>query len=111
MKTSRVSAATSSIFRNSRQYLHTNEQVFRLMEENAENRQRHNQQQGRRKRDDEKQKVQKRVLRKNDQRLIVKGIQSDVHAVVDIQNSFLQRFAKLNRMTKKNRIHTYRTSI
>ncbi|KGR90651.1 hypothetical protein CD30_10645 [Ureibacillus massiliensis 4400831 = CIP 108448 = CCUG 49529] len=111
MKASRVSATTSSIFRNSRQYLHTNEQVFRLMEENEGNRKRHNQHQGRSKRDNEKKNDQKRVLRKNDQKLIVKGIQSDAHAVVDIQNSFLQRSAKLNKMTKKRRIHTYRTSI
>ncbi len=47
MRTSRIQGITSSVFRNSRQYLQTNEQVFRLMDEGEENRQRsgHGQQQ------------------------------------------------------------------
>lgn len=116
MRTSRIQGITSSVFRNSRQYLQTNERVFRLMDEGQENRQRPGQQQnnGNEKQENalQKESVPVKLLKKNGKSLVVKGIQSsDANSMTDLHNSLLKKTAKLNQVSKESQMRTYRSSI
>lgn len=114
MRTSRVTPITSSIFRNSRQYLQSNEMFVRLMQEGGGHHQFDHPQENR-KQNKEKQKnspIQKKVLNKSSKRLVVRGLQLDGDCVTEIQNSLIEHSEKINsKRNKKTRIHIYRDSI
>lgn len=114
MRTSRIQAVTSSVFRNSRQYLQTNERIFRLLDENKENRQKsrqHHNGNEKQEKAPQKQNVQKKLLNRDGKCLMVKGIQSDANSIAALHNSLLKKTAKLNGVMKKSQIRTYRSSI
>lgn len=113
MRTSRVQSTPSAIFRNSRQYLQSGEQFYRLMEDGGYHPFDH--QSGHRKRKKQKEHtngVQKRVLKKTSKKLIVKGVHFDTDSIASVQNSLLKCSATINSTYNKvSRIQTYRTSI
>lgn len=114
MRTSRVHAVTSSVFRNSRQYLQTNERIFRLIEEREENKQRSGQHHSKNKKQENaplKQNTSKKLIRRNGEGIVVKGFQSNTNSVVGLHNSLLKKTARLNHVIKKSRLNTYRSSI
>lgn len=114
MKTSRIHAITSSIFRNSRQYLQTNERVFRLLDEGEGNREKSRQHHsGSEKQGHATQKtnVPIKLIRKSGKAIFVKGIQSDAYSMAELHNNLIKKTSKLKRYSKKSQISTYRSSI
>lgn len=111
MRTSRVGAMQSSVFRNSKQYLQTNERFHRIMEEGG-GRQPFQQapQQPFQPRKKQTQK-KKTIVLKNSNRVIVKGMQYDASSA-EVRNSLLQTSKVISNASKvKKRHYTYRTSI
>lgn len=114
MRTSRVNGVTSSIFRNERQYLQSNELFHRVMhdgsgqmpnqqQQHQRNNQNHNQQ---------KQKNQTTNRRNNLKKRVGPVLPLDSNAILDLQNRMLQRSLEINNaINKKVRMHTYRNSI
>ncbi|MEK9199769.1 hypothetical protein ACH0B5_16295 [Ureibacillus sp. 179-F W5.1 NHS] len=113
MRTSRVQPTPSAIFRNSRQYLQSGEQFYRLMEDGGYHPYDHQREpQRRKKQKDQAKDVQKRVLKKTSTKLLVKGMYFDTDSIASVQNSLLKRSATINSSYNKvSRIQTYRTSI
>ncbi|TSI04478.1 hypothetical protein [Lysinibacillus sp. BW-2-10] len=114
MRTTRVQPVPSSIFRNSRQYLHSNELFYRVMEEGSGfgQGQQSSQQQPRQKPAQQKNSAPKRVLKRTTNKLIVKGLQFDADTAATMRNSLLEHAVRINAAYKrKSRISTYRTSI
>ncbi|SOB98755.1 hypothetical protein SAMN05880501_10290 [Ureibacillus xyleni] len=111
MRTTRVQPVPSSIFRNSRQYLHSNELFYRTLQEGeSRGRQQRGQQQGKNAQATSRDK--KRVLKKTQNKFIVKGIQLDADTAATMRNSLLDHAMKINAMYKrKERISTYRSSV
>ncbi|MDN4494935.1 hypothetical protein [Ureibacillus aquaedulcis] len=113
MRATRVIQTTSSIFRNSRQYLHTNEQIFRMMQE-AEvsqfaggqgNRKRKRQQ-------DENHSSKKAELKTNLDSMPVSGLPNDAMTIASLQNRLIKYTEKIEMARKKvSRIPAYRSSI
>lgn len=114
MRTSRVHSITSSVFRNSRQYLQTNERIFRLLDEGEANRQSSGQQQnGSHKRESSARNPQAPIkrFRKQEKSIILSGVHSDAHSVANRHNRLLEKTSKLKHTSKKSQINTYRSSI
>ena len=111
MRTSRVGRMQSSVFRNSKQYLQTNERFHRIMEEGG-GRQSfqhapHQLLQPKKKQTQKK----KTIVLKNSNRVIVKGMQYDASSAA-VRNSLLQTSKAISNANKgKKRHYTYRTSI
>lgn len=113
MRTSRVQPTPSAIFRNSRQYLQSGEQFYRLMENGGYHPFDHQREpQRRKKQKDQTKGVQKRLLKKTSTKLLVKGMYFDTDSIASVQNSLLKRSATISSSYNKvSRIQTYRTSI
>lgn len=115
MKTSRVNPTTSSIFRNSRQYLQSNERVFKVMPDGSGQQSLANQRQKHQKRDKENQnnkQTKTKVLKNTTGKMAVKGLQFDACSVMIMQNSLIKHSVKIStERNKQARIRTYRTSI
>lgn len=111
MRTSRVGATQSSIFRNSKQYLQTNERFHRIMEEGGGNQQFHQTPQQPFQPKKKQTQKKKTIVLKNSNRLIVKGMQYDASSA-GVRNRLLQTSKMVSYTNKvKKRHHTYRTSI
>lgn len=112
MRTSRINAVPSSIFRNSRQYLHSNELFHRVLEEGnhfSSKQQQHNQNHQPNKRTGQQAKV---VLNRTSKGAVMKGLLLDCNEVLLIQNKLLERSNKI--LEARNKIkcfHSYRSSI
>ncbi|SOC43444.1 hypothetical protein [Ureibacillus acetophenoni] len=114
MRTSRIQGITSSVFRNSRQYLQTNERVFRLLDEGEEKREKSTQHQnGKEKQGNAPQKTDApmRLIRNNRKAIFVKGVQSDANSMAELHNYLLKKTSKIKHVSKKSQISTYRSSI
>lgn len=114
MRTSRVHPVANSTYRNSRQYLQSNEQVFRLMQDGGGNpfHKQSRQQKKRNNHSEQQNKGTKVILNRNSKRLMIKGEPLDVEAIENMQNSLLHHAMKINsERNKKVRIRTYRNSI
>ncbi|HWL25166.1 MAG TPA: hypothetical protein VNR38_15720 [Ureibacillus sp.] len=113
MRTSRVHAVTNSIFRNSRQYLQTNERIFRLLDEGEENRKKSKDHRNGKEnqKNHEKQNAPVKLIRKKRKGILIKGIQSDANSMALLHNALLRQNEKLNQATRKTHIRTYRSSI
>lgn len=114
MRTSRVNPVANSTFRNSRQYLQSNEQVFRVMQEGGGNRYFNNpREQNKRKQSSEQQKkLSKAILNRNSKKMIIKGQQFDAESIESMQKSLLHHAMKINmERNKRVRLRTYRNSI
>lgn len=114
MRTSRIQGITSSVFRNSRQYLQTNERVFRLLDEGEGKREKSRQHQnGKEKQGNGTQKsiAPMRLVRKTGKVILVKGVQSDANSMAELHNYLLKETSKINHVSKKSQISTYRSSI
>ncbi|MFJ8237828.1 hypothetical protein ACIQ34_19215 [Ureibacillus sp. NPDC094379] len=113
MRTSRVNSATSSIFRNSRQYLHANDQFYRVMHGSGRSHSSDQQQRNRSKNNkNNPQQKKNRVLKNSSGNLIVKGILMDGDSITLIQKSLIEYSRKIKTgQNRMSRIHTYRTSI
>ncbi|MEO4055480.1 hypothetical protein [Solibacillus sp. CAU 1738] len=110
MRTSRVGATQSSIFRNSKQYLQTNEMFHRIMDEGGGQQFHQAPQQPFQPKKKQAQK-KKSIVLKNSPHLIVKGMQYNANSAA-IRNSLLQTSKIISYASKiKSRHHTYRTSI
>lgn len=112
MRTSRVNGVTSSIFRNERQYLQSNELFHRVMHDGSG--QMRNQQQphqrNNKKNDQQKSKAQTTIRRNNNR--VKQVLPLDSEAILEMQNRMLQHSLEINNaINKKVRMHTYRTSI
>jgi len=114
MRASRVSAVNSSIFRNSRQYLQTNERIFRLISEGEENEHKSGQHQSKHKKQENAQPQQpttKKRIKRDGKSGFIKGIQSEADLMANLRNNLLKKSKRVNSVTKKSQIDTYRTSI
>lgn len=111
MRASRVYAASSSVHRNTKRFLHADEMFADTMNNGMRQRdprEQFAQQQNKNKKSSTNAKKQ---LVKTKARLIVKGIQFDGDTAV-IRNQLIQNSVKVNTMSKlKKRNITYRTSI
>ncbi|HWK22780.1 MAG TPA: hypothetical protein VNS08_07095 [Ureibacillus sp.] len=113
MRATRVLSTQNSTFRNSRQYLHSNEQVFRVMQEGElhqfsggrGNRQRKKQQ-------EKKNSSRKRILKTQSKSLYVAGMNFDVVSIASLQNNLLKHSREISIARKTvNRLRAYRSSI
>lgn len=111
VRASRVYAASSSVHRNTKRFLHADEMFADTMNNGMRQRdprEQFAQQQNKNKKSSTNAKKQ---LVKTKARLIVKGIQFDGDTAV-IRNQLIQNSVKVNTMSKlKKRNITYRTSI
>lgn len=111
VRASRVYAASSSVHRNTKRFLHADEMFADTMNNGMRQRdprEQFAQQQNKNKKPSTKAKKQ---LVKTKARLIVKGIQFDGDTAV-IRNQLIQNSVKVNTVSKlKKRNITYRTSI
>ncbi|MDM5335306.1 hypothetical protein QUF56_19205 [Ureibacillus composti] len=113
MKTSRVNPTTSSVFRNSRQYLHANDQFYRVMHEGGSSYSSGQQQRKSSKSNKNNPREKKKsVLKNSSGHLIEKGILMDGDSMILTQKSLVEYSKKIkmgqNRMSC---IDSYRTSI
>jgi len=113
MRTARVIAATDSVFRNSRQYLHSNEQVFRIMQEGELNQFAGGQgNRRRRKRQDRTGSARKVALKTNSKTITILGLRYDAISISHLQNGLLKYAEKISKARKQvNRIRAYRSSV
>lgn len=113
MRTSRIDPTTSSIFRNSRQYLHANDQFYRVMHDGGRSHFSGQQQRmGSKNNKNNSQEKKNRVLKNSRGNLIVKGILMDGDSITLIQKSLIEYSKKIKMgQNRMSRIHTYRTSI
>lgn len=113
MRTARVIQTPNSIFRNSRQYLHSNEQVFRVMQEGelsqfAGGRGKRK----RKKRQERTDSPRKVALKTNSKNITILELQYDVVSIASLQNNLLKHSEKIAMARKQvSRIHAYRSSI
>ena len=110
MRTARVQSVPSSIFKNSRQYLHSNELFYRTMQEreNCGRQQQWAQQQDRQSTKFDK----KRTLKRTSNRLMVRGLQLDAATVAIMHNRLLEYAVKINvAFNRKARISIYQSSL
>lgn len=113
MRTTRVQSVPSSIFKNSRQYLHSNELFYRTMQENeSRGRQQRGQQQEQANNRQSTSLDKKRKLKRTQNKFFVRGLHLDADTAATMRNSLLERAIKINAAYKrKARISIYRTSI
>jgi len=113
MKTSRVNPTTSSIFRNSRQYLHANDQFYRMMHGGGSSYSSSQQQRKSSKSNKNNPREKKSsVLKNSSGHLIVKGILMDGDSIMLTQKSLVEYSRKIKMSQNRiSRIDTYRTSI
>ena len=113
MRTTRVIPSQSSIFRNSRQYLHSNEQVFRVMQEGEQNQYTGGDGNQKRKKKKEKSPSSKKVvLKTNLKRMAINGLRFDAMSIASLQNHLLKHSEKIETARKQvTGIHAYRSSI
>lgn len=114
MRTSRVSPVPSSIFRNSRQYLHSNELFQRILEEGHHFSSNHqHQQQNQNKSSQNKHPQPTRVvLNRTSKGTVIKGLFVDCNEILQIQNSLLERATKISEVRNKAKyLRSYRSSI
>ena len=113
MRTTRVLAGQDSIFRNSRQYLHSNEQVFRVMQEGELSQYTGGQRNRRRRKQREKSASSNRVvLKTNVKSIAVNGLHFDAMSISSLQNRLLKHIERIENARKQvTRIHAYRSSI
>lgn len=112
MRTSRVQPTPSSIFRNSRQYLQSNEQFYRALQEGGHQQFSHQQGSQKRKKQKGKNDTVRKVLKTTAKKVLVKGLQFDADSITSMQNTLLKHSVKLNATRNRvSRIRTYRTSI
>lgn len=112
LRASRVQSTPSSIFRNSKQYLQSNELFYRTMEEGGYQQSKNHQNHQKQNKQQKSNQTQKKVLKNNSQKLVVKGLQFDGDSAAAICNSLLQHSAKITTARSKiTRNSTYRTSI
>lgn len=111
MRTTRVEETTNSIFRNSRQYLHSNEQIFRAMQESELS-----QFVGRRGNRKGKKRQEKshspRRPGTNSKTAAVHSIDYDALSISSLQNYLLKHSEKIEMARRKiSCIRAYRSSI
>ncbi|MBM7610015.1 hypothetical protein JOD29_003291 [Lysinibacillus composti] len=112
MKTSRVNPTTSSIFRNSRQYLHANDQFYRVMHDGGRSYSSGQQQRKSSKNIKNNREKKNSVLKNSSGHLIVKGILMDGDSIMLTQKSLVEYSRKIKMSQNRiSRIDTYRTSI
>lgn len=110
MRTSRVGATQSSVFRNAKQYLQVNDRFHQIMDEGGGQQFHQTPQQPFQPKKKQAQK-KKNIVLKNSNHLIVKGMQYNANSA-SIRNSLLQTSKIISSANKiKSRHHTYRTSI
>ncbi|MGM9943773.1 MAG: hypothetical protein ACI33M_02470 [Lysinibacillus sp.] len=110
MRTSRVSGAVGSTYRNTKRFSDT-EQAFTIMNDghslehfNHQQQQRHNKK--------KKAPAKKTTLVNKRQHILIKGIQFDADSVTTMRNQLLRQALNVSYVSKmKRRNHTYRTSI
>ena len=113
MRTTRVVAGRDSVFRNSRQYLHSNEQVFRVMQEGELGEfagERRNEK--RKKRREKNASSKKVILKTNLKSIAINGLQFDAISIASLQNHLLKHTENIANARKQvTRIRAYRSSI
>lgn len=114
MRTSRVHGVPSSIFRNERQYLQSNELFHRVMSDGngqTPNKGRQQQQQNNEKRTTQ-QSTQERRIRNNARRRARVDLPLDTETMLEMRSRMMQHSTEINHsINKKVRMHTYQTSI
>lgn len=115
MRTSRVNSVTSSIFRNERQYLQSNELFHRVMQDGSgqtPNQRQQQEQQSQSRGNEQKQNTPARRIRNKSKRKVEVELPLDTETMLEMQNRMLQHSTKINNsINKKVRMRTYRTSI
>lgn len=112
MRASRVEHVPSSIFRNSRQYLHSNELFHRVMDEGGGNHQGNPQQQNNNRQPNKRKGNSRVVLNRTSKGTVIKGLLIDCNEILQIQNKLIKHAAKIS--AARNRINitkSYRSSI
>ena len=111
VRTSRVHAASSSVYRNTKRFLHADEMFADTMNNGMQQRDPREQFAQQQKKNKKSATKAKKQLVKTKARLIVKGIQFDGDSAI-IRNQLIHNSLKVNTMSKlKKRNVTYRTSI
>lgn len=115
MKASRISSVPSSIFRNSRQYLHSNELFHRVLEErnfSSGHQHQQHQQQNKSKQTNQHTRPTKVVLNRTIKSAAVRELLMDCNQVLQIQNNLMERATKISQTrNKKAYLRSYRSSI
>lgn len=112
MRTARVSAVPSSIFRNKRQYLHSNELFHKVLDEGNFSSFRHNQQNNKNNQQGKQKQATKVVLNRMSKGTVIKGLLIDCNEILQFQNNLLKRATKISEArNKKTYINSYRSSI
>ncbi len=113
MRTARIMAATDSVFRNTRQYLQSNEQVFRMMQEGELSQFAGGQGNRRRKkRQDRRNSSRKVALKTNSKSITILGLRYDAISIAHLQNHLLKHAEKISMARKQaTRIRAYRSSV
>lgn len=113
MRASRVIQTQNSVFRNARQYLHSNEQVFRVMQEGELNQFAGGQgSRKRKKRQGNSNSPRKVTMKTNSKSIKVIGLRYDAVSIASLQNDLLKHSEKIAMARKQVvRIRAYRSSI
>ncbi|MFF5996638.1 hypothetical protein AAGS61_18170 [Lysinibacillus sp. KU-BSD001] len=110
MRTSRVSMAASSTYRNAKRYLET-EEAFILFNDGS-SLEHFNERQQKKQKKQKKTPAAKPVLVNKKQHVLIKGIQFDADTVTIVRNHLLHQSLNVSYLNNmKRRHHTYRTSI
>ena len=110
MRTSRVSSAVGSTYRNTKRFSDT-EEAFTIMND-SHSLKHFNHQQQQRQRKKKKEPARKTTLVNKRQHILIKGIQFDAESVTTMRNQLLRQAHNVSYVSKmKRRNHTYRTSI
>ena len=112
MRTSRVSAVTSSLYRSSKRFVHADGLFFDVMNDGMQGQHRDPREQFNQQKSKKKQSLPKaKKLMNTKTKLVVKGMQFDAESATTL-NQLIECSTKVNTMNKlRRRINTYRTSI
>lgn len=115
MRATRVIETTNSIFRNSRQYLHSNEQIFRVMQEGELSQFAGGQRNRKRKKQQERSHSSQKAILKttlNRINININTLRYDAMAIASLQNHLLKHSEQIEAVRNKvTCIRAYRSSI
>lgn len=111
MRTSRVGHPTSSLYRNSKRFVHADEAFAQTFENGVDSRRQDPREQFNQQKKKKKPAAKAKKLVTSKAHVIVKGMQFDADSTMT-RNQLIRQSIKLNTLNKyRRRIGTYRTSI
>lgn len=115
MRASRINSVPSSIFRNSRQYLHSNQLFHEVLEGGhhfSSGQQSRQQQKNKNSNSNKQLKQNNMILNKSVKGIAMKGLLVDCNEMLHVQNSIKKRATKISQVrNRKAYLNSYRSSV